>query len=689
MKDDRMKYHKQTYLTSKEFIVAVRKQRFIEAEDLYRFQLLSEPRISPDGQCVVYVQQRVDRKTEKKYSNLWIAGTHAGKPRQFTYGDQNDTHPRWSPDGSEIAFLSDRADKDKPAQIYIIPIGGGEARQLTSLEATIHNFSWSPDGKKLLCSIRKADPEQVERWNDEQKKELDVVYRQYDRLFYKLDGYGYLPHERTHIWIVDARTGKSKQLTDHPVWDENDPAWSPDGKQIAFTSNVSPDPDLEFYKTDLFVMPVSGGEKKKLPAPVGNKTKPSFSPDGRWIAFFGSENQGEDYKNQSLWIVPADGSTQACDVLAPYDLNASPWTINDMGSPEEMQPTWSNDSQRIYFTVSQHGSSLLMSVSRDGSDLQTVIGAGGVVGSYSFDRSQDWLAYFYGTLSDPGQVYLKDMQTGATNMLTSINQELLNEINLGQIEEVWFQGPAGNDLQGWILKPPDFDPDKKYPSIQEIHGGPYTQYGNFFMHEFYYLAAHGYVVYFTNPRGSKGYGEAHTKAIYQGWGDADYADLMAWNDYVAAQPFIDTRRMGVTGGSYGGYMTVWIIGHTQRFRAAVTQRCVSNFVSMWGSSDFNWSFQKELNDKPPFQDLEKYWKHSPIAYIGNATTPTLVIHSEMDLRCPIEQGEQVFVALKTLGVDSEMVRFPDEFHGLSRTGRTDRRIARLEHILGWFEKYLK
>jgi dipeptidyl aminopeptidase/acylaminoacyl peptidase len=311
-----------------------------------------------------------------------------------------------------------------------------------------------------------------------------------------------------------------------------------------------------------------------------------------------------------------------------------------------------------------------------------------VVSSFTLDHSESLLVYFYGQMKDPGQIMVCDRQTGETRQLTHINQELLDELNLGEIEEVWFKGSDGNDLQGWVLKPPDFDPAKKYPSIMEIHGGPLTQYGNFFMHEFYYLAAGGYVVYFCNPRGGRGYGEEHAKAIWTDWGTNDYNDLMAWADYAASLPYIDASRMGVTGGSYGGYMTVWIIGHTNRFKAAVTQRCVSNFVSMWGSSDFNWVFENELAGKPPFEDLENYWRHSPIAYIGNAKTPTLVIHNEMDLRCPIEQGEQVFVALKRLGVPTGFVRFPDEFHGLSRNGRTDRRIVRLSSIRGWFDQYL-
>jgi dipeptidyl aminopeptidase/acylaminoacyl peptidase len=325
----------------------------------------------------------------------------------------------------------------------------------------------------------------------------------------------------------------------------------------------------------------------------------------------------------------------------------------------------------------------------DGGDLQTVIGEGGVVGSFSLDRKQQILTYFFGKMDDPGQIYLRELISGKDRQITHHNKDLFKSVRLGSVEEFWIKGPDSTDIQGWIMKPPDFDPSRKYPSILEIHGGPLTQYGDYFMHEFYFLAAQGFVVHFSNPRGGRGYGEEHAKAIWGGWGGADYADLMAWTDFVSMQPYIDPDRMGVGGGSYGGYMTLWIIGHTQRFRAAVAMRCVSNLVSLWGSSDFNWTFQQDLSNKPPFEDLQKFWDHSPMKYIGNAKTPTLIIHNEMDLRCPIEQGEQAFVALKRLGVDSELVRFPDEFHGLSRSGRTDRRIARLNHILRWFDRYLK
>ncbi len=666
-----------------------RKKRLITAEDLYRLEQLTDCRIAPDGQHVVYAVQRVDRKTEKKYANLWVVPTSGGNARPFTHGDQVDGQPRWSPDGSQIAFVSNRGDEKQP-QVYVIPFAGGEARRLTDLKGEFGALEWSPDGKQLACQFRKKDPDAVEREQDEEKKKLGVVSRHITRVFFKLDGAGFLPKERWHIWTIDTRAGRARQLTDGEVCDETEPGWSPDGKLIAFMSNRSKDPDLDPDAIDLFVIPAAGGKMRKIDTPLGPKALPSFSPDGGRIAYVGHEGRGDWWKNDCMWVVPANSRGVAKNLTGASDLHVSSWTINDIGgSPTMMPPAWSNDGQTIYFQVARHGHTELRSVSRDGGDIQTVIGDHGVVGAFTFDKDQATLAYFFGEMTDPGQVSVRDMATGQSRKLTSLNQRLLRSVDLGEIEEVWFTGAAGNKLQGWILKPPGFKPAKKYPSILEIHGGPYLQYGNFFMHEFYYLAAHGYVVTFSNPRGGQGYGEAHSKAIWQAWGTVDYDDVMAWADFVEKKPYIDKKRMGVTGGSYGGYMTNWIIGHTDRFQAAVTQRSVSNFISLWGSSDFNWAFQEEVGGKPPWENVEHYWDRSPMKYIGNAKTPTLVTHSEQDLRCAIEQGEQVFVALKTLGVDAEMVRFPDEPHGLSRGGRTDRRIERLNRICGWFDRYLK
>jgi len=664
--------------------------RRISAEDLYRFALISEPQISPDGKLAVFCQHRVTREKERKYANLWVVPTEGGESRQFTHGDQADTRPRFSPDGTQIAFQSNRTDEKQP-QIYLVPVRGGEARRLTDLEGTIRAFEWSPDGNRLLLQFRARDPEEIDREKDETKKELGIVCRHITRVFFKEDAVGFLPTARWHLLMIDVRTGKTTQLTEAETYDEHDPAWSPDGKTIAFCSNRTKDPDLDPDAVDLYTIPAAGGEMKKIPTPVGPKWGPSFSPDGSWLAYYGHKGKGQDWKQTRLWIVPSSGEGEACNLTADYDFNASAWTINDMGSPPQVPPTWSTDGKTIFFQVAHHGNTVLKSVSVDGDavEVNDVIVEQGIVGMFSFDSSQNDMIYFHADMKDPGHVWHREMSTGHSRVLTRVNEDLLQEIDLGEIEEVWFKGAAGNDLQGWILKPPSFDPSTAYPAILEIHGGPRVQYGNFFMHEFYFLAAHDYVVYFCNPRGGQGYGEEHSKAIDNNWGTVDYDDLMAWTDFIAAKPYIDADRMGVTGGSYGGYMTNWIIGHTDRFKAAVTQRSVSNLVSMHGSSDFNWAFQTEFGDVPPWEDLDNYGRQSPMKHIANAKTPTLVIHSEQDLRCAIEQGEQIFVALKQLGVETEMVRFPDEPHGLSRQGRTDRRIARLNHILRWFDRYLR
>ena len=664
------------------------KKRRMEAEDLYRIEIIGECRISPDGSRVAYVQSRVERKTEKKHANLWLVPVTGGQPKQFTQGDQSDSMPRWSPDGTQIAFLSNRKDEKQP-QIYLIPTDGGEARRLTDVKGTFQSMDWSPDGKKLLCTFRKKDEEEIEREKDEAKRKLGVVSRHIDRTWFKYDGKGYLPKERTHLWLFDARTGKGRQLTDHAVWDEMTPAWSPDGSQVAFVSNRTPEPDLEPESVDLFVMPAEGGEAVITPTPLGGKSNPVFSPDGRQIAYYARVGKGDWGQNTKLFLVPADGSAPARDLTGKYDVDVSAFTLGDIISPAAAPPTWSADGSKLYFQVDRHGRTKLCSVTVDGETFETLVDEPGAVAGVSFDTAAENAACLFGTMADPCQVCAFSTKSGTLRTLTKVNTSLFRKMDLGATEEVWFKGSSGNDVQGWILTPPGFDASKKYPSVLEIHGGPRAQYGHTFMHEFYCLAAQGYVVFYCNPRGSQGYGEGHSRSITDNWGTVDYEDVMAWTDFVAAKPYIDTERMAVTGGSYGGYMTNWIIGHTTRFRAACTQRCVSNLISMWGSSDGNWVFQREFGDVPPWENVKNYWRQSPMKHMGNAKTPTLVIHSEMDQRCDIEQGEQVFVALKRLGVDTEMVRFPEEPHGLSRGGRTDRRVVRLQHIMRWFEKYLK
>lgn len=664
-------------------------RKYISADDLYRYKAITTCDLSPDGLSVVFALQSIDRKTEKKISHLWRCSTSDGSLQQMTFGKNVDREPKWSPDGTKIAFLSNRQDTRQP-QLFILPATGGEAFAVTDLQGDIASFQWSPDSHSLAFQFRRKNAELLEMEKDAQKKELGMVSHRFDRVFFKRDEYGFLPKDRWHIWTVDTSTKKVNQITNHPVFDDLQPCWAPDGDTLVYISNHQPDPDFAADYLDLYAISASkGGEPRKLNTPDGYKLMPSISPNGRQVAFYSQAKPEEDWRNYDLWITPLDGSSPAVNLSEGMDLHMGESTLTDIGSPVVLPPAWTPAGDALYVQTCKHGSTSLYLMNIASRQMSDIVSAPGVVGSFAFDHSGCRLAYIFADFFDPGQIWFKELdRPTSARMLTHNNHDWMKKLEWGKLEEVWFKGADGNDLQGWILTPPDFDPSKKYPSIMEIHGGPLTQYGWFFMHEFHYLAAQGYVVYFCNPRGGRGYGEEHARAIWAAWGTVDYRDLMLWADYAAALPFIDRDRMGVTGGSYGGYMTDWIIGHTQRFKAAVTQRCVSNLVSLWGSSDFNWSFQKIFGGKPPYESLDLLWECSPMKHIGNARTPTLVIHNLGDLRCPVEQGEQVYTALKQLGVPTELVLFPDEPHGLSRVGRTDRRIVRLESICGWFDKYL-
>ena len=662
-----------------------RQKRHLKAEDLYKLEHIQSARLSPDGQWVVYGLQSADPVNEKKPSNLWIVPTKSGRPRQFTYG-QKDSAPAWSPDSKTIAFMSSRGENG--GQLHLIDVNGGEARPLTDFAGSLFGFEWSPDGKQLLCTVLKKDAEALALEKDEKLKKLGLVDRNYERVHFKSDGMGFLPKERIHLWLVNAKSGKATQITDHDVFDEYGTAWAPDSQSFAYVSNRSKDPDMAPGEDDIYIYNLDSKKSRKLSTAPGGKGSLSYSPDGKTIAYAGPAGLNEWYRNDELWTVRTTGRAGSRSLTAQYDITMTSGTLNDLGGAERRRPRWTPDGERLTFQIDRHGRTALMSVGSDGEDLRTELFDEGCIATYDMDADQKLVMYYFPSMQDPGNLQLLNRATGKTRQLTRHNN-WLSSVDLGSFEEHWLTGQDGNPLQGWILFPPGFKKTRKYPTIIEIHGGPLLQYGHYWFHEFHYLAAQGYIVAFCNPRGGQGYGEAHAKAIWGNWGDRDYADVMTWTDFVADKKFVNEKKLGVTGGSYGGYMTCWIVGHSDRFKAAVTQRCVSNFISMWGSSDMNWSFQHLIGNTAPYEDIDLAWDRSPMKYVGNTTTPTMVIHSEQDLRCPIEQGEQFFVALKRLNVDTEMVRFPGESHGLSRGGRTDRRISRLNHIARWMDAYLK
>lgn len=666
----------------------MKNRRGILPEDLYRMRFVRSVALSPNEEEVVYAVEWIDESKKKYYSNLWLVPIQGGPSRQLTFGKVKDRSPCWSTDGKAIAFLSTREEKEG---IFILPMDGGEARKLIEMEGTFTSLSWSPDGKLLLCAFRKRDP-----LPEKDGKKEAPVFRYIIRLFYRLDGSGFIPQDGFHIWTFNVESGKGNQLT-KGRYDETSPEFSPDGKKIVFVSNRTRDPDRNPLRNDLWLIPREGGKITRIPTPAGPVDSPSWSPNGKKIAYVGHTNPEDPWgvTNYHLWVVPVGNKSRTRDLLPHFDRTVLDVTLSDMVefSQSGSRPYWSKDGKTLYFISSDMGNTHLFSVPSKGGKIQRVVA--GPLEVMAFSGGMDGrertntLALLISDPTGPGDVWsLSLSRKGDTKRLTHVNQSLFREVTLSQPKEIRYRSFDGKVIQGWIMRPINCKIGRKYPAIVEIHGGPRAQYGNVFFHEFQCLSAKGYVVFYTNPRGSQGCGEAFAGAIVKDWGNLDYKDIMSGVDWLEKQALVDKNRLGVTGGSYGGYMTNWIIGHTNRFKAAVTQRSVTNLVSFFGSSDFGYEDHREFGGHP-WERFQEFVRMSPITYVKNIRTPLLISHSEQDLRCPIEQAEQLFAALKVLGRKVEFIRFPEEPHGLSRCGRPDRRVERLHRIIGWFEKYLK
>ncbi len=656
------------------------KRKLIAEKDLLTMKFLRQMALSPDEKEIVYVLEHVDEKDNKYYSSLFILDADGGNNRQFTFGKYSDSQAVWSPDGKKIAFVSKRGEK---SGIHVINRDGGEARKLIEGEGGFANLSFSPDGKFILYNFRKADVHK-----DKDGKRVAPVYRHITRLFYRLDGEGWLPQDRFHIYKCEAASGRVTQLTRGKT-DELAPTFSPDGKSILFITNRQPDPDRMSDRQEFRLINSDGENERKVDAPLGPKAAPAFSPDGKKVAYLGHTDLKDAWgvTNVHVWVVEPGKKNSARDLTPKLDRMCMDMVITDTGEVHESgRVVWSGDGKKIFHIVSDRGNTLLYSVTLD-KKLTQLTKARQRVMDFDLKGKKSKIFAVVSNFTSCGDIFSFTLD-GRGKQLTEVNMDWFAKMQVQIPEEVWFKSTGGQKVQGWILKPPNFNPRRQYPAIVEVHGGPRVQYGNVFFHEMQYLAAKGFVVFYSNPRGSQGYGEKFAGCIVNNWGSYDYQDVMAGAELISGKSYVNKKKLGITGGSYGGYMTNWVVGHTNRFRAAVTQRSVVNLLSFSGSSDIGFEDWREFGGQP-WDNWYNHLRMSPIYYVKNIRTPLLIIHNEGDLRCHIEQAEQLYTALKILKRKVDFIRFPEEFHGLSRCGRPDRRMERLRRISGWFEKHLK
>ncbi len=644
--------------------------------DIFNLEYVSDPQISPDGTKIIYVRNFKDIMTDKNLSNLWIINFDGTNNRPLTTGNQSDFSPRWSPDGKKVLYKSNRKGK---SQFYLRWLDTGAEAKLTNLTESAGAPWWSPDGQyfafsmfvpmtaKPLVSLP-GKPKGAE-WNDPPKY--------IDKMNYRADGAGYLKSGYQQIFILQANGGTPRQLTTGEFNHTGTISWTSDNKNILFSANRHEDGEFDPRNTELYKLKISDGSIVSLTNRQGPDNNPVLSPDGSKIAYLGFDDRYQGYQVTRLYVMNADGSGQKV-VSDKFD--------NDVSGIH-----WASDNKGIYFQYTEQGKGKIgyMSLTGKMNELSDQVGGLSLgrpyaAGSYSISATGKF-AFTLGSTQHPS-----DLGTGSSKatmkQLTNLNSDLFEIKIPGTVEEIWYESSFDRrKIQGWICKPPDFDPAKKYPLILEIHGGPFAAYGPWFSAEIQLYAAAGYVVLYTNPRGSTSYGEEFGNLIHHAYPGNDFDDLMSGVDAVIEKGYIDPENLFVTGGSGGGVLTAWIVGHTNRFKAAVVAKPVINWYSFVLYADGPAFFYKYWFPGLPWENVEHYMKRSPISYAGNVKTPTMVLTGESDYRTPIAETEQYYTALKLNKVESAMVRIPGSGHGIA--SRPSNLIAKVAYILGWFEKY--
>lgn len=681
-------------------------KRSITDKDIFDFVWAANPQLSPDGSRVAFTRVNVDEKRTGYETSIWTVSTSGGDtPVRMTNG-KHDGQPRWSPDGKRIAFVrggeKDDAGKPKPAQIALLSLAGGEARVITDLPKGAGDPVWSPDGKRIAFESS-TTPEDIEKAahkksagksGPESEHESDVHI--ISRAVYRNNDEGYLdPKRHEHIWVVDLPAAsdeipKPVQFTSGD-YDEGEIFWTNDGSRIYFLTRRVDEPYYEMPSTDIYSVSSAGGAPEKLatiPMYIGDLT---LSPDGRRIAFHGSVAQPvRSYSQPDLWVMELAANAQPRNLTADYDFDVGNGVFGDNAAPRGgngLTLHWSPDGHSLYDVAGKQGRTPIIRVDAQSGAVSEVTHGDQAVLDFSVTPDAYSIVALISTPVMIGDLFAI-APDGTQTRITDFNGKLWAQVNLTAPDEINYKSFDGRNIQGWIQKPPDFDPHKKYPMILDIHGGPHAAYGWVFDHEFQWMAAKGYIVLYINPRGSTGYGQDFGNIIQYHYPGDDYRDLMIGVDELLKRGYVDEKKLAVTGGSGGGVLTDWTVTHTDRFAAAVSQRDISNWASWWYTADFT-LFQANWFKAPPFEDPQDYTNRSAITFVKNIHTPILFVLGEADYRTPQDSGgEQLFRALKYLKRPTAMVVFPRETHELSRSGEPWHRVERLDHIVGWFDKWL-
>lgn len=641
--------------------------KLLNTETFMEMESVGNPDISPDGKNILFSRTWIDKVNDRANSNLWIVDVEGKRIRELTSGNWRDSSPVWSPDGKKIAFISDR---DGTSQVHVMWLDTREVAQLTHLENQPMSLVWSPDGKSLAFTVFITDESPILSIKLPRKPkgakwaEPAVII---DRVSWRSDGRGPLPKGNSHVFVVNAELGGTPRQVTSGDYSHTDPEWSGDGQKICFTAIRKPDAEYQHGDSEIYSVDLKTLDIKPLTDRKGPDRRPRVSPDGKWIAYTGYDEKNYTSHLEDIYLMDANGANKK--LLAG----------NLPNSPSEV--IWAADGSGIYYLMPEKGESNLNFISVEGKVKKITEGVQYLSGISLSKTGQ--AAAILSTFHRPGCVVTFQLLNPASiKTLVDVNEDVLSGVKLGDVEELWYKSPDGWDIQGWLIKPAEFDPSKKYPLLLWIHGGPWAMYNVTFNWEWQNFAASGYAVLYTNPRGSTGYGQDFVNGIQYSYPGKDYDDLMAGVDAALAKGFIDKDNLFVCGGSGGGVLTAWIVGHTNHFRAAVSMRPVINWHSFVGTTDGHMWYRQFK--KYPWEDPVEYALRSPLNYVANVTTPTMVMTGEADLRTPISQSEEYYRALKMLKKDTLLVRMPEEYHGWRRPSH---RLMQQLYLMAWFEKY--